>query len=297
MSNSDYHTVASLQPVAPLCLLQQAVSRFEMTFPIYALITTTTNDLQVGMGVLIDDEIMELMVITDSVLTFKRGCADTIPAPHEDEAIIWFIDGFLGTDTTPYMGTEQLGIKIQMRTLTQSMDIAYSPPMALTMASRFARPYPVGQFEINGTTWDNVITMDFSTNMVLTWVERNRVVQSDQLIGHIEAGVAPEAGTTYRATFYTAGDSLVATHTGIVGTTWTYSFTDAIDDFNLDAFADTGLYPAYLTFETMRDGYPSWQAYRIDFEMNTAGLSANNHELREDGGTELREDGGTEIRG
>lgn len=273
MSNSNYSTTASVQPLAPIGLIDADISIRDTLLTYYNLILTTSNDLRVGMGLLIDDEIMALEVITDTTFTVKRGCADTIPTAHDEDAIIWFIDGFIGVDNVPYMGTEQIGVKLLPRTSSGVVDITLSPPLPLTMAQRFIRPYNVGQFQVNAGWWDSVVGLTaIAPNATLTWNERNRVVQADQLVGYADSNVPAEAGTTYRATIFTAGDTQVKVYDGITNG-WQYTRAMATHDFNLVPLTDTGLYPMYLLFTAVRDGHTCWQEYRIDMTIDTAALA------------------------
>lgn len=298
--NTDYNTTASGENFAPIGILLDAVSTQDTIFTYYALITQTAVDIQVGMSMLIEDEIVGIEVMTDTTFTVKRGCFDTIPAAHAGEAQMWIIDGFIGTDLVPYMGTEQIGIKLLPKTSTALMPIAYSPPIPLTMQQRMIRPYNVGQFHVNGAYWDlDPELTALAPTATLTWVERNRVVQADQLVGYVDASVAAETGTTYHFHLYKPDGTAVAEYDNIA-TGFVYSRPMAVIDFDLVPLSDTGDFPIYGLFYTLRDGYTSLQAYRVDLKIDTTALTPpvddGGVELREDGGRELREDGGLELR-
>lgn len=293
MSNSDYKTTATGQAFAPVGQLSADVSAHDTIFTYYNLVTNSDLDVQVGMSMLIDDEIVGIDVITDTTFTVKRGCFDTIPVAHAEETLIWIIDGHIGVDLVPYMGTEQIGVKLLPRTSTAAMDIAYAPPLGIAMNQRMIRPYNVGQFKLNGGAWDFPVYLTaIAPDATLSWVERNRVIQADQLVGQLDASVIAEAGTTYVLHLFKIDGTQVAT---IDVTTSPYDYTraQAAQNFNLHTISDTGDYPAYMLFASKRDGYESLQKYRVDFSVDTTGLAI--FIVAEDGATELISEAGDKI--
>jgi len=269
MSNADYEAVASGN-FCPIATLGFSVEHLTSTFSLTDLRRVLPDDVYVGMPALIDNEIVRVESFTDSSMVVKRGCADTIPAPHISGAIIFFMGvGFTSTDRREYLGNETVSLKSLPRTSSGTTPIEYSPPVEVIFNQRFARPYPPGQMLVNDLVWTSVVTMSRVVDLILSWVGRNRVVQADQLVGWSEAGIASEVGTTYRIVLSTAGDTVVRTITGLTGLSWPYTFEDAVEDFALEALVDTGDYAAHLTIESMRDGLASWQKYRVDFVVDT----------------------------
>ena len=271
--NSDYVSTATGQPFATLAVVETAIDAHTTSIAYYGLASVTGNDIRENMSIVVDDEVMGVTSFTDSLLVVKRGCFDTVPAQHDGESSIWFIDGGIGTDFVPYMGTEQIGIKLLPRTTSLVMDVQYSPPIALSMNQRFIRPYNVGQFKVNAGPWDgNARLTAVAPNAALTWVERNRIIQADQLVGYDDSGVAAEAGTTYHFALFKEDGTPVHVYDGITSG-WAYTRPMAVSDFNLVSLSDTGDYQLYGLFYTARDGYSSWQAYRVDLRVDTTGLA------------------------
>lgn len=89
------------------------------------------------------------------------------------------------------------------------------------------------------------LTSGTYTSPTLYWVERNRLTQGDNLVGHTEPTIAPEAGTTYRVTVYN-GDTQIGLYTGITDTFFNY-------DPSLQA-ADGASGTVRLVLQTERDG-------------------------------------------
>lgn len=294
MSNANY-TVRGTGTFTSYATVAAAVTPLATTITMAGLQSIGPGDRFTGMAVMIGDEIVKLTSWTDTSIVVTRGCADTIPAAHPVGTPIWFFEQTVGTDLREYFAAETIGVKVLAKTTSRRMPIEYSPPVALTFGGRFIKPYPPGNLQGNGVPWFNVQTLTAAApNLVLTWAHRNRVTQMDVLIPHGSASVTPETGTTYRLRFFTAGDTLVSTVTGITGTTYTIPRSAMITIYGLAALSDTGNYPAYALLDTERDGYSSTQAYRLDFLVDTTGIVVSAPRYLEDGTTtRVLEDGTT----
>lgn len=217
------------------------------------------DDLEIGMAVLIDDEIMRLDSITLPNLVVRRGCADTIPAPHAVGARVWFFSETAFSDEREYLATSTIAVKAMPFTVASGpVPIEHSPPVALTFNWRAFRPYPPGDVRVNGVafgTGPHVIAPP-ATDFVLTWAHRDRLLQADQLVGHTEASIGPEAGTTYTLRVHEPAGTVVRTVSGIAGTTYTYLQSNFLTDLPDGE--------GYLTLCSVRDGFESLQRYRMD---------------------------------
>lgn len=216
----------------------------------------------------------EIVVVTaqsGNDLTLGRGCCDTVPAAHSAGDAIWFFDDSLGSDKFEYAGTETIGVKVVPRVTAGSLPIEHAPAAELEFNLRFARPYPPGMVKVNGSPWFTTpLVLDSVTpTLGLTWAHRDRVTQQDQLIDHLEASIGPETGTTYEIRVYRSTGALVRTVTGLTGTSWDYTLAEAAADFS--AAGDE--YPGYITLNSARDGLLSFQEYRIDFTLDSDGVS------------------------
>jgi F5/8 type C domain len=264
MSASDY-TVRGSGAFAAVAELSADVGHLATSFSITNLSEPTPGAVVVGMAAMIDGEIVRVASVGSGTIGVARGCADTIPAEHLDGALIWFFSTAIGTDSREYAATQTITVKVLPRTAASSpVPIASSPPNEITFNSRFARPYPPGQMEAQGDAWFEVPDPIASGGSLdLTWVPRNRITQADVLVGHTEGAVTPEAGTTYTARVYSAANALLNTYAGLTGTSWSYDHADMLTDFA--ALLGGFEVPGYVLFSSVRDGYESWQAYRIDF--------------------------------
>ena len=293
MSNADYIS----RGTGTFCTVAQlaaSIGPLDTTASLTGLQSVGPGDRTTGMAVLIGNEVTKLTSWSDTSIVMSRGCADTIPASHPAGTLVWFIGSSVGTDGREYLAAETIGVKVQAKTTSRSVPVEYVPPIAITFDSRFIRPYPPAGLKGNGVAWFNVQTLTAAApNLVLTWAHRNRVTQMDVLLSHGEAGVTPEAGTTYRVRFFTPGNTLVGTITGITGTTYTITRDAMIFLYNLALVAGTGNYAAYALLDSQRDGYSSLQPYRIDFLVDTTGVTSLTARALEDGTLRVLEDGAT----
>lgn len=201
----------------------------------------------------IDDEIMDIVALSDTSITVKRGCLDTLPALHSTGAVLYFWDKFPSADPTQYDAGETINIKLTPKTGSGTLDLTKAPVDTVTLANRAIRPYPPGNLKINGTYFPPQVEGD----LVLTWAHRDRTQQTGgSLLGFTDASVGPETGTTYTLKVYNGSNALVRTVSGINDVTTTY--TGAMET------ADGGPFSAFrFTLAAERDGYESWQIYDV----------------------------------
>lgn len=257
MAASDYVNVG-LGSFCPMGLLGSNISPLAEVITISNFKPVTGSDLEVGMALMIGNEVCRLQSTTLPNLTILRGCADTVPAPHAADTRVWFFSEAGASDEREYLATDQIGIKLSPYTMGSGpVPIESTPPLAVTFNWRFARPYAPGKVQVGGEPW---FTRTFApqaleTEFVITWAHRDRVTQADQLIGHTADSIGPEAGVTYTARIYDADDVLVRTIDGITGTSLSYTYSLAEVDI------PTGV--GRLVLSSVRDDLESWQSYTV----------------------------------
>lgn len=226
----------------------------------------------VGMGIMIDGEIMVITAVNMPVLGVSRGCADTIPAAHSFGTKIWFITEATGSDDREYMATEQIGVKVLMKSSSSTMGVANSPPNTLTFNQRFARPYPPGNVMVNNRPFYSSFALNLTQQSLdVSWAHRDRITQGDTLQGHDVGSIGPEVGTTYRLRVFDQADNLVRSIEAIEGTSVSYGIFDAIGDLDIDLGSDED-FRGYMLLDSVREGFTSWQAYRMNFTANAVSL-------------------------
>lgn len=217
----------------------------------------------IGQALFIGDELVRLDAFNEgtSTATIARGVGDTIPQAHIAEEIVWTIDDDLISDGRAYTEGETVFAKVLTRISSDVLALEDAAEQSIELVGRQGRPYPPADVQVDG---DSIYSLEGEYNEpVITWGTRNRITQSDQLIDHFDASVAPEAGTTYNIRVYPYNDpnTAVRTVTGIAGTTWTY-------DATMQA-ADSAPSIVIIELESERDGITSWQTYRFQVFLNT----------------------------
>jgi len=213
--------------------------------------TARLDDVEAGTAALLGAEIVRIEAIdaATGVVTIARGCVDTVPADHAAGTRIWFYEDWTGIDETAY----SLGTSIQGRLLTNTSSGRLASELAgtlpVTLQARQGRPYPPGQFRVNGAVYPSEVTGD----VVLAWAHRDRLMQADQLIDTEFGAIGPEAGTTYSARLLRADtQAVLASQTGTTSDSVTLSTT----------------YEGQVVVElwAVRDGLDSLQRHSWQFE-------------------------------
>lgn len=221
-----------------------------------------------GMVTQFGDEIGRITAIDTelSTVTILRGCYDTIPVPHPAGTTLFFVSDEVGSDGREYASGESVDVQILPFTSTSKLPQSIAPVISLDIVGRQGRPYPPARMMVNGDHFSDL--PEQNGDLVLSWAHRDRIVQQDQLIGHEEASVGPEAGTTYTVRVYD-DTTLLRTVTGVTGTGWTYTTamraTDGID--------------LQVTFEieSVRDGFTSFNKYRFVVEYEPSGYGVSGY--------------------
>ena len=209
------------------------------------------DDVEVGSAALLGDEIVRVDAINidTGAVTIARGCIDTVPATHAAGTRIWFYQDWAGEDETAYSLSTSMQAKLLTNTSSGQLDPALAGTDSLTLQARQGRPYPPGQFRLDGSYYPASIEGD----VVITWAHRDRLGQADQLIDTQFGSTGPEAGTTYSARLLRADtQAVLTTQTGISGTTVTL----------------TTAYEGQVIAElwSVRGGMESHQRHRHQFE-------------------------------
>lgn len=232
--------------------LMDAITPLQTSFEITG--ETDFADSNEGQAILIGDEQMQLITYDPDthLVTVKRGVADTVPAAHAAAETLWTIDDDLVSDERRYVSGEEVEAKVLTRTSSDLLDEDVAPTMTVTLGGRQGRPYPPGDVKLDGASI--YALAGEHPEPALTWAHRDRILQADQLVGHAEASVGPEAGVTYTVRVYD-GTTLLRTVPGIAGTSWTY-------DAAMIA-ADGDPVNVWIELESVRDGMASFQLYRF----------------------------------
>lgn len=279
MSASDY-TIRSQGVMCPMGYLGSPVGRGSVTLNVTGLklVSTVDEDIVAGMGVLVNGEVMRVEAVALPNITVARGCADTIPQEHPINSKVWFFSRNASTDNREYTAASTIGVKLLPFTMSGgAVPVANAPPLALTFNWRFIRPYPPANFMCKGVPWysSTMVMLPADTGLTFTWAHRDRIMQADQLLGHTESSVGPEAGTTYTARVRNLAGTVLREVTGITGTSWEYTRSMGLADLP-DA-------DGYIDIVSVRDTFESWQSYRTSVRVVTdASRITEASEIRDD---------------
>lgn len=230
---------------------------------------TVTSDIdldlvEVGTYAQIDDELVGVTAIDLSTkqVSLDRGVLDTTPAPHAAGARIFFWDGWAATDPREFT-TENISAKLLTRTGRGELPETEAPTLRITLVGRWSKPYPPGNFQINGRYYPEEITD--AEMLHLTWAHRDRTQQTATLVPQTAGSIGPETGVTYNIRIYDGGGTEVATLSGYSGTS--YNWAPPTD----------GTYR--ITLGASRDGVASYQQHdhTLTFKRPLSEISAGNY--------------------
>jgi hypothetical protein len=230
-------------------LLSGSVTALATTLPVVDIGDLTAAN--VGEALLLDNEIVRIDDVATGVLTVARGCADTIPAPHADATDIWTVDDDLVPDGREYVSGETVETKVLTRTTSSLLSAADAATDSADMVARHYKPYPPGNVKIDAAS---VFTLSgVHPEPVLTWTDRDRLSENDQLIEHGAGSVGPEAGTTYTVRVKSFDGATLLRTDAAATSGWTY------DAAMQTADGSPGV--VLIELESVRDGVASWQMY------------------------------------
>lgn len=214
------------------------------------------DQVELGTWCQIGEELMRVDAIDTGAgtITVGRGVLDTVPDFHTTGDGIFFWDQFSGYDPTEYVEGEEVDAKLQPVSGAGVVALTAITPQTVAIMGRPNRPYPPGDFKVNGLSYDEG---PYSGELTISWVHRDRLQQtSGTLADHFDGGIGPEAGTTYRLRGY-IDDVLSHTEDDIAGTntTWEPGLTG---------------FPVRVEVHSKRDGVYSYQAPWHEFEYGDA---------------------------
>lgn len=173
------------------------------------------NEVVAGTWFQVDGEIMAFQSVASDGVTVSvlRGCFDTIAAAHSAGAVCFFWDGFSSYDDTQLVSGEAITGALCTVTGSGVLPISSATVASLTIVGRAGLPYPPASPMINGTRFDGVTAV--SGAFTVSWKERNRLTQQDQVIDQTQATVTPEINTRYFLGFYDATNTLLVSENNI----------------------------------------------------------------------------------
>jgi len=243
---------ASIVDYCPVATLDQAISYLNTSFAVKNV--ANISQAEVGTLILCEDELMVYQNYDPEtkVLTVKRAALDTHPRPHTQDAVFYFYDAFNAFDSEQYVFGETIHAKVLTTTPSGVLDMLEAPDLSLEINARPIRPYPPVNIKLNDIYFPQSIVV--SNNVVVTWVDRNRIQQTGgSILGWTDGGVAKETGVTYSIEL-SSEDVVLGSETGISGNTYTFDSSLLISNK-----------PHKLRLWSVRDSYESYQIFEHNF--------------------------------
>jgi hypothetical protein len=216
--------------------------------------TASSNNL-----ILLNGELMGFMDFDDQtkVLTVKRGVLDTVPKKHSSGSLFVFDLPDVAFDSTQYAQSENVEVQVLTTTPSGIQELSESG-QAIEIESRAIRPYPPANVKINGEYWPDEI----ETDLIITWVDRNRVQQTGgNVLGWYEGGVTVEPGTATHLMLTQFDEDQVELATNSANVTGTNTFSLSIASMQPETRA------VEIVLKTVRDGFECYQPYKHTLEI------------------------------
>jgi len=239
--------------------LDQAISQTNTAFIVKNV--GNLGAIRLGTQITIASEIMvyQSYDAETSLLTVKRGALDSIPQIHSAGSVLYFADDFVTVDPTEYVTSEVVDVKVLTTTPSGILDIEDVDAQQVEIQARAIRPYPPANVRIN----EEYFPQEIETDLILTWVDRNRIQQTGgSILGWYEGGVAIELGTQTHLILTQLDENnieLATTNANVTGET---SYTMPISTMQ----ADTRF--VKITLKTVRDNYECIQPFEYIVELS-----------------------------
>lgn len=241
---------ASIVDYCPVATLDQEIGYLDASFAVKNV--ASISQAEVGTLILCDEEVMvyQSFNAVTKILTVKRAALDTVPEPHSQDAVFYFYDAFNAFDPEQYILSEAINAKVLTTTPSGILGMDEAEVLSIEMNARPNRPYPPANVKINAEYYP----VDVESDIVLTWVDRNRLQQTGgSILGWTDGGVSLESGVIYRLKIIGIDiddieTTLLDAYIGTVNT-YTFSITDS-------------QYVKYrINLLSVRDDYVSYQAF------------------------------------
>ncbi|MCL6243246.1 hypothetical protein M5F04_01460, partial [Acinetobacter sp. ANC 7200] len=191
------------------------------------------------------------------VVSVKRGALDSLPQDWGIGTKLYFCGNDVAYDSTEYIAGEE--VLVSALTTTPSGMLENKGSIAIEMNARAFRPYPPANVKINGEYWPEEI----ETDLVITWVDRNRIQQTGgEILGWFDGGVSSELGVQTHLILTEYDENQIELATNNVNVTASNTYTLPIS--SMQAATKT----VEITLKTIRDGYECLQPFEHIIELS-----------------------------
>lgn len=211
--------------------------------------------ISIGTYLYIDDEIMKVNYVDSTSVNVGRGCLDTVPTTHSSGSVLFFSGEYSSTDGESYGIGASTSVRLTTITENGELDIDSAPTDTLTHKRRQSLPYNGQNLQLNGEAYPEIVNgYDNGGKLYVSWSHRDRLTQIyDYFDDTTHGDIGPEAGTTYTAQLLT-GSTVLATHSGLVGTLAIFQVAEIAGHENLR-----------VKLKSVRDSLDSYQEHDYSF--------------------------------
>lgn len=251
---------ASIVDYCPAAQLDQSISYLDTSFAVKNV--SSISQAEVGTLILCDQELMvyQSYDTETKILTVKRAALDTVPKPHLQDAVFYFYDAFSAFDSEQYVLSEVVDAKVLTTTPSGVQELGDVTAISVEMYARQIRPYPPANVKIN----DEYYPAEIETDLVVTWVDRNRQQQTGgTILGWYEGGVTLESDVTYQLILIERDASAIELRSQIINLNTLNTYTFATPTMNANTRS------IEITLKTARNGYECMQAFNHTVELST----------------------------
>lgn len=253
LDNTTYQPIDQNGDYAPTGFLDAPIEHLTTDIAIGNRIDFNIANLEESPTILalLGDEWVSVEAFNDGTggMRIRRGCLDSVPKKHAAGTRLMILQSSSASDPTSRLVGDEVFYKPIPVGVGQTLNEEDATALSVQFNRRAERPYPPGQFKINGVYYPETISGNAIT---VSWAHRDHESQTVYLVDTTEDSIGPAPGTTYRIKLYN-GLTLVATYDGISGTSWVYPEADQI--------AHGLVQNLRITLEAVRGGLSSWQAH------------------------------------
>lgn len=211
-----------------------------------------------------EHEIALVKEVTETGWILSRGVLDTTPKAWASGTRVWTIPtDRVFVDTTLRSEAEEVDYRLLTRTSGGLLAFEDAPSDTVVLTARPHLPNRPADVKVNGVSFGSVAAA--SSSIAVTWSNRNRLLETTQVLPWDAATVPVETGQTTTVYALDAAGAVLTTHDGITGS----SFSLPVASFGGEA---TGR----VRVTSKRDGLESLQGHEIiisAFTSDTLGLS------------------------
>lgn len=227
----------------PTAILNQNINQIQNVFLIRDGIDL--DQVSIGEWLLLGDEKLAVIAIDliSGTIDVKRGVLGTTPLKHNAGTMLYFCDEYLAVDNTDYYSGETVNVKVLTNTSSSQLPQPSGALHSITLRGEMYRPYGPANVKLNNNYWLPYI----DTDLILTWVDRNRTQQTGgEIIGWYEGGVTRENDVLYSLKITDIESSTFVQVDNISGSTHTVLHADLPGNGLLEIWAvRNGIKSAY----------------------------------------------------